>query len=105
MRAGDPVRLLRTCAGLAAGSCGIVCGADPDQPGALRVAFEDGVTTVPQDLLADSPPGTSVALAAAVRVLGHTASTRGTDLWSFLAWINRVIARRAEQENCGTGSL
>lgn len=97
MRAGDPVRLLRGSAGLAADSCGIVCGPDADHPGSLRVAFEDGVTSVPRDLLEDTPPGTSAALAEAIRVLGLTTSSRGSDLWSFLTWVNRVIAQRREE--------
>jgi hypothetical protein len=103
MRAGDPVRLLQTYAGVTAGSHGIVCDEDPERQGALLVVFENGVTSVSRGLLADSSPAPSTALAEAIRVIGLTTGSRGTDLWSFLAWIDRVIARRhAELENGGT---
>jgi hypothetical protein len=99
MRAGDPVRLIRTYTGLAAGSHGIVCDEDPGRPGALLVVFENGVASVPRGLLA--LPAPSTALAEAIRVIGLTTGSRGTDLWSFLAWIDRVIARRQEESEDG----
>lgn len=101
MRAGDTVRLSRAYAGLAAGSDGIVCGPDTARAGTLLVAFESGVVSVPRESLADAPVAPSVALAEAIRVMELVSAKREGDLWLFLAWIDRVIARRREEQENG----